>query len=173
MAFDATFRGRGQLEGFVVVAFGMNDDVLLERLDEELRLAGKPTSELVSRLAVGACPRIAALKTADPAIRIGRLIAAEAWSDAAIALIELEIPSWKVRSLVRGGDEWLCSLSQQPNFSKELDDTVEASHESLPLAILRAFVEARRRDSVAPRAISAVPRVQALSEPLICCDNFS
>jgi len=156
-----------------VVAFAMNDGVLLDRLDGELRLAGRPTSELISRLAAGACPRIAALKGADPAIRIGRLIAAEAWTDAAMALIELEIPSWKVRSLVREGGEWLCSLSKQPNLSMELGDTIEASHELLPLAILRALVEARRRDSVAPRAISAVPLVRAASEPLICCDNFS
>jgi hypothetical protein len=161
------------LKGFGVVAFAMNDRVLLDRLDEELRLAGRPTSALISRLAADACPRIAALKGADPAIQIGRLIAAEAWTDAAMALIELEIPSWKVRSLVREGDEWLCSLSQQPNLSMELDDNVKASHELLPLAILRALVEARRRDSVAPRAISAVPLVQTASEPLICCDNFS
>jgi len=150
----------------------MNDGVLLDRLDGELRLAGRLTSELISRLAAGTCPRIAALKGADPAIRIGRLIAAEAWTDAAMALIELEIPSWKVRSLVREGGEWLCSLSKQPNLSMELGDTIEASHELLPLAILRALVEARRRDSVA-RDISAVPLVQAASEPLICCDNFS
>lgn len=101
----------------------MGHVVLLDRLDKELRLAGRPTPELFSRLAA-ACPWIAARKGADLANRIGRLIVAEAWIDAAIALIELEIPSWKVRSLVREGDEWLCSLSQQPNLSMELDDTV-------------------------------------------------
>jgi len=156
-----------------VVAFTMDQAVLLDRLDEELRLADRPTPELFSRLAAAACPRVAALKGTGLAVSIDRLIAAEAWTDAAIAHIELEIPSWKIRRLVREGDEWRCALSRQPNLPMELDDTVEASHELLPLAILRAFVEARRSTAVAPRSIATVPVVQPSSEPLICCENFS
>jgi len=145
----------------------------LDRLDEELRLACRPAAELFSKL-VSARRHPARFGATDPAGRIERFIAAEAWTDAAIALVELEIPSWKVRRLVREDGEWLCSLSRQPNLPMTLDDTVEASHELLAFAILRAFVEARRRSSVAPRAVlSAVPHVQPASEPSICCENFS
>src|SRR6476659_10952614 len=81
------------------------------------------------------------------AARIDQLIEARAWDDAALALIELELPAWKLRRLVYEDGEWLCSLSSHPNLSVALDDTVDARHEVLPLAILSAFIEARRRAS--------------------------
>jgi hypothetical protein len=40
--------------------------------------------------------------------------------------------------------EWLCSLSNQPQLPLGLDNVAEASHEVLPLAILLAFLQARR-----------------------------
>ena len=90
-----------------------------------------------------ACTRLPAVK----ATRIDQLIEAGAWGEAALALIELELPAWKLRRLVYEDGQWLCSLSRQPNLPVALDDTADASHEVLPLAILRAFVEARRRTS--------------------------
>jgi hypothetical protein len=66
------------------------------------------------------------------------------WADAATALVELELPARKFRRAVYEGGERLCSLSRQPNLSLELDDTVDARHEKLALAILRAFVETRK-----------------------------
>lgn len=146
---------------------------LPDRLDEELRLARAPMSDLLSDVVEATCRRLPVLKKSGLVTRFERLVEAGAWTDAALALVELEIPDWKVRRLVCEGGEWLCSLSRQPNLPMALDDTVEVSHETLPLAILRAFVEARRRSAVAPRAIFAVPQVQPASEPWICCDNFS
>jgi hypothetical protein len=55
----------------------------------------------------------------------------------------------------------------------ELDDPAEASHQILPLAILHAFVAARRVSAVRPKAISAVPQVRPATEQLISCDNFA
>jgi hypothetical protein len=105
---------------------------------------------------------------------IDRLLEAGAWTDAAFALIELEAPKWKIRRLVREGDEWLCSLSRQPSLPLELDDVAEASHKVLSLAVLRAFVVARTRDAAAPQAASVVPRVWPASDRLIfCCDNYA
>jgi hypothetical protein len=145
----------------------------LDQLDDELRLARRPTLELFSKVFAAVCARFAAPRGMCGAARIERLIATEAWTDAALAFIELETPAWRVRRLVCEDGEWLCSLSRQPNLPLVLDDTVEAGHELLPLAILRAFVEARCKHAVSPRAISAVPQVQMASEPLICCDSFS
>jgi hypothetical protein len=108
------------------------------------------------------------------AARIDQLIEARAWNDAALALVELELPAWKLRRLVYEDGEWHCSLSRQPNLPVALDDTATASHEVLPLAILGALVEAHRRMSVT-RGISlqVVPRARATSGYAVCCDNFS
>jgi hypothetical protein len=50
---------------------------------------------------------------AGKAARIDQLIKAGAWSDAALTLIELELPAWKVRRLVYEDGEWFCSLSTE------------------------------------------------------------
>jgi hypothetical protein len=146
---------------------------LPDRLDEELRLARSPMPDLFSDVVETTCRRLPVLKESSLVARFKRLIEAGAWTDAAIALVELEIPDWKVRRVVCEGGEWVCSLSRQSNLPMALDDTVDASHQTLPLAILRAFVEARRGSAVAPLAIFTVPPVQPASEPWICCDNFS
>jgi hypothetical protein len=146
---------------------------LPDRLDEELRLARSPTPDLFSDVVEAACRRLPVLKKSGLVARFERAIETCAWTEAALALVELEIPDWKVRRLVCEGGEWLCSLSRQPNLPMALDDTVDASHQTLPLAIIRAFVEVRRRSAVVPQVIFAVPQVQSTSEAWICCDNFS
>ena len=107
------------------------------------------------------------------AARIDQLIEAGAWNDAALALVELELPMEATSSRLRGR-RMACSLFRQPNLPVALDDTATASHEVLPLAILGALVEAHRRMSVT-RGISlqVVPRDRATSGYAVCCDNFS
>jgi hypothetical protein len=66
-------------------------------------------------------------------------------------------------------------LSKHIGLPAELDDEMaEASHESLLLAILSAFVEAGRHSLVAgegrPRS---VPQVRPAQGYAICCDNFA
>ncbi len=90
-----------------------------------------------------------------------------------MALIEIEMPAWKVRRLVSENGEWRCSLSRQLNVPIELDDTVEASHDVLSRAILRALVEARRRSGTALGSISAVPEGWPTSDRMVCCDDFA
>ena len=105
--------------------------------------------------------------------RLDRLIAAGAWTDAALVLIELELPAWSLRRLIREDDEWFCSLSRQPNLPSTLDVTADAHHDSLPLAILLAFLQARRTAEIAPTAISVTPHVPLGPHHMICCDNFA
>ena len=142
----------------------------LEALQEQLRRADALTPDLISHVIVNACTRLPAVK----ATRIDQLIEAGAWRNAALALIELELPAWKLGSLVYENGEWLCSLSRQPNLPEALDDTADASHEVLPLAILSAFVEARRRTSAMRETnLQTVPQVRRTSGHAICCDNFT
>ena len=146
----------------------------LDRLAEQLRLAPALTPDLISNVVADACTRLPVLNRAGTAARLDQLIEAGAWSDAALALIELELPAWKLRRLVYEDGEWFCSLSKQPNLPVALDDTADARHEVLPLAILSAFVEARRTTSAA-REISSptVPQVGPTSGYAVCCDNFA
>jgi len=156
-----------------IVAFGADHADGLDRLDEELRLAQQPVPELFRKVIADACNHIPVLSKAGKVARIDRLVAAGAWTDAALALIELEMPARKVLRLTLEGGEWFCSLSRQPNLPAGLDESADASHELLPLAILLAFLQARRMAEAAPAAVSAVPAVCAAADGRICCDNFA
>lgn len=146
----------------------------LDRLTEQLRLAPALTPDLISNVIADACTRLPVLNKAGKATRIDQLIEAGAWSDAALALIELELPEWKLRRLVYEDGEWFCSLSKQPNLPVVFDDTADACHEVLPLAILSAFLEARRTISAVRETSSpAVPQVRPTSGYAVCCDNFA
>jgi hypothetical protein len=142
----------------------------LERLTERLSRAPAVTSDLVSNV-VGICPRLALLRNAGKTNRLDRLIEIGAWTDAALALIALELPVWKLRRLVCEDGEWVCSLSTQAHLPAELDETADASHEVLPLAVLSAFLEARR--TARETSSGAVSRVQPTSSYAVCCDNFA
>ena len=105
--------------------------------------------------------------------RIQRMIEAEAWTDAVLALIDLELPQWKLRRLVYEGGEWFCSLSQRSDLPAELSETVDGHHEVPTVAILQAFFEARDRPRAKRRAGSpSVPKVRPEGASAICCDNF-
>jgi hypothetical protein len=146
----------------------------LDRLTEQLRLAPALTPNLVGAVIADACIRLPVLHRAGKAAWIDQLIEAGAWSDAALALIELELPAWKLRRLAYEDGEWFCSLSKQPNLPMAFDDTADARHEVLPLAILSAFLEARRATSAVRETSSpTVPQVQPTSGIVICCDNFA
>jgi hypothetical protein len=155
------------------MAFAADYTVLFDRLDEELRVAPQLDRSLFKKIIVGACKRIPVLSKSEKAARIERLIEAGAWTDAALAVIALELPDWQVRRLEYDGGEWLCSLSRRPNLPAMFDDTADANHGLMPLAILRAFFQARRITEIAPRATSPVPQVSAVTDSIVCCDNFA
>jgi len=147
--------------------------VLLDRLDDELQAAPEAEREVFAKIIGSACSRIPVLNKSGKAARIGQLIESGGWTDAAIAVIELEMPGWKLRRLVYENGEWFCSLSRQPNMPADLDDSADAAHQVLPLAILRAFVEARRRSKVATVSASGIPQFQPAAGDVVCCDNFA
>jgi hypothetical protein len=103
--------------------------------------------------------------------RFERFIEAEAWIDAAMELAAIVAPSWTIRRLVRD-DEWLCTLGAYPGAPDWLDDTVEGSHTSLPLAVLAALteVEGKQAGMVSSSTRSPEP-APPVSYPLDC-DNY-
>jgi hypothetical protein len=148
----------------------------LHDLQDQLDRAQVVSAELMSKFAAAACTRITMPSCAAKAAKIDRLIESEAWTEAALALVELELPQWKLRRLVYEEGAWLCSLSKQWNLPVWLSDGAEARRESLPLAILSALIEARQcsEPPSRPRA-SSVPQCRlesSSSAEIMCCDNF-
>jgi hypothetical protein len=138
-------------------------------LSDRLRDAHAVTAELISEVIGESCRRFPS-QTARTA-RIERLIGSGAWTDAALALIDLELPQWQVRRIAYDGGEWYCALSRQRELPEWLDQSIETHRADLPLAILSAFVEAKR--IATPRSRPSVPPVprEGLYAP-VCCDNF-
>jgi hypothetical protein len=145
-------------------------------LHEQLRRAQVVTPDLLSKLVACIYARIAMPNRAARLERINRLIEAEGWTEVALALVELGLPQWKLRRLVYEDGAWLCSLSQQWNLPDWLSDSAQARHESLPLAVLNAMLEADQCDALPPRPAISVPQCRPESvvpAEITCCDNFA
>jgi len=143
---------------------------------EDLRRESAVAPQLMADVMAQAGVRPAELNSAKAA-RLRRLIAAEAWTEAALALIELALPQWQLVRLVYDGGEWCCALSRHPQMPDWLDDAVETRHEVLPLAILAAFLAAREANLTASgRTHATVPYCRLQQQPdvhALCCDDFA
>jgi hypothetical protein len=142
-------------------------------LGDRLRNAPEANATLMAETIDTACRRFPSSGQSERTARIEQLIRSEAWTDAALALIDLELPLWQVRRLVYDEGEWHCALSRQRELPDWLDQSIEARHADLSLAILSAFAEAQRVN--APLSRPSVPVVKGNLNPLyepVCCDNF-
>jgi hypothetical protein len=60
-----------------------------------------------------------------------------------------------------------------PTIANDYDARhVAATHATLPLAILRALVEARRRLGTEVGPAVRIPQIRQASAIIACCDNF-
>jgi hypothetical protein len=143
-----------------------------DELDATLCSAPALSADLFREVLQG-CTRFESLRQLGKAAVLDELAEAGAWTDAALHLLELELPAWTIRRLVREGDDWLCTLSRRPNLPIALDDPVEGVHAALPLAILRALVDARRRLSAEARPVLPIPEIRPVSGIPVGCDNFA
>jgi hypothetical protein len=143
-------------------------------LSDRLRDSHAMTSELMSDIIRSACRRFPSTgQTANPA-HIERLIQSHAWTDAALALIDLELPQWQLRRVAYDQGEWYCALSRERELPDWLDQSIEACHVDLSLAILSAFIEAQRVSAPETRtSVPAVTRDANLRYVPVCSDNFS
>src|SRR5712671_2724588 len=112
-------------------------------LDDRLRDAHAVTSELIAEVIGETCRRFPSAAQTEKTARIERLIQNAAWTDAALALIDLELPLWQVRRIAYDEGEWYCALSRERELPDWLDRSVESHHADLALAILSAFVDAQ------------------------------
>jgi hypothetical protein len=116
----------------------------LGELIARLRDAGAANAALIDEVIGAACARYPSLAQAEKTARLTRLIESGAWTDVALCLIDLEMPLWQVRRLAYDDGEWYCALSRERELPDWLDQSIEARHADLALAVLCAFVETRR-----------------------------
>jgi hypothetical protein len=152
-----------------LITLPKNPSTLADRLHDSFTV----TPSLIDEIIREACRRFPSQGQAGKTERVDQLISMGAWTDAALALIELELPQWRVRRLTYDGGEWHCALSRQRELPDWLDQSVEGRHADLALAILSAFVEVQ--STSAPSSRTSVPtagrRENPLYEPLFT-DNF-
>ncbi|WP_369721587.1 hypothetical protein AB8Z38_32050 [Bradyrhizobium sp. LLZ17] len=142
-------------------------------LNDRLRNVQAMTRPLLLEIIDKACRRLPSLAQSERTARLARLIDAEAWADAALALMELELPLWQVRRIAYDEGEWHCAISRERELPDWLDAAVEARHADLALALLSAFIEVQALAMDAPRP--SVPSVRPAPDPLyepVACDNF-
>lgn len=143
---------------------------LIDRIHD----ARQMTSALVADIVKQTCRRFPSVRRTAQITRIEHLIESRAWIDAALALIDLELPQWQVRRIAYDEGEWHCALSRARELPEWLDQSIEGHHADLPLALLSAFVEARRVATPASRSsVPQVPRNPDLRCTPLCCDNFA
>ena len=111
-------------------------------LGDRIREAGSVTAEFLFTIIGATCRRFPATRPNARTARVERLIQSGAWTDAALSLIDLELPQWQVRRLAYDDGEWHCALSRLRELPEWLDTPIETHHADLALAILGAFVEA-------------------------------
>jgi hypothetical protein len=153
---------------------GLLREIAPANLSDRLRDEAGVTATLMQEVIGHACWRLTASPPTAKTARVERLIAAAAWTEAALALVELELPQWQLRRIAYDGGEWYCALSRERELPDWLDQSIEARHPDLALAILSAFVDAQ--DTVAPRTRTSVPLMPRGAD-VICvpfyCDNFA
>jgi len=142
-------------------------------LGDRLHNAYAVTAEFLSDVIKQTCRRFPSTGRSGKTVRIERLIESGAWTDAALALIDLELPQWQLRRIAYDEGEWHCALSRERELPDWLDQSAEGRHADLALAILSALVEARRISAPADRtSVPIVPRTtEAFYEPVLS-DNF-
>lgn len=146
----------------------------LPSLAERLHHAHAMTRPLMLDIIAHACRRFPSLGQNERTVPLTRLIDAEAWADAALALIDLELPMWQVRRIAYDEGEWHCALSRERELPDWLDAAVEARHADLALALLSTFVEVQTLAMEVSRP--SVPTVRPAPDPFyepVACENFS
>ncbi|UZE46973.1 hypothetical protein ONR75_18365 [Rhodopseudomonas sp. P2A-2r] len=115
-------------------------------------------------------PMIRALEVA----RIKHLITCCAWTDAALALLALELPPWQLRRLAYDDGEWHCALSKYREMPDWLDVAVETHHADMALAIVGAVLQAQQ-ESLGPALpeVAMGPKAPDASWEPVLCDNFA
>jgi hypothetical protein len=142
-------------------------------LSDKLRVTDDVTPELMAEILDVTCRRAPLLRNSAKVLRIKQLFDARAWTDTALALVELELPLWHIRRIGYDAGEWHCALSRQRELPDWLDQSIDVRHPHLALAILIAIIEAQQ--ITASFSSTSVPGTSTKLEAdyiPVCCDDF-
>jgi hypothetical protein len=143
----------------------------LATLARKVSLADEATPELLSEIVAKTARRLSAL---GDAAQLDQLIDAGALTEAAFALVNLELPLWQIRRITYDEGEWHCAMSRQRELPEWLDQAIETSHASLTLAIVSVYIETLRQiEASREPSRPSVPQTWGDQFEPVCCDNFA
>jgi hypothetical protein len=143
----------------------------METLAIKVSAADSATSELLSRVIAETSLR---MSNQAGTARLRRLIESGAFTEAAFALVELELPQWKLRRIVYDEGEWHCALSRQRELPDWLDRAIEAHHANLTLAVLGTYLEiAKQIEASRMPGRPSVPQTGSGRFEPLSCENYA
>lgn len=144
----------------------------LAAIAQELCVNEHASADLLCSIAKKTCQRFP--KESANFAQISKLIAAGAFTEAVLTLVEFELPQWKLRRLAYDEEQWRCALSRQRKLPEWLEQSVEANHTDLTLAIALAYIKVLNSDE-APRRPTGrtVPEVRARRFETLQCENYA
>jgi hypothetical protein len=129
------------------------------------------TPELLSGIVAETAQRLSA---PGEAAKLHQLIEAGALTEAAFALINLELPLWQIRRITYDEGEWHCAMSRQRELPEWLDEAIETTHASLTLAIVSVYIETLRQiEASREPSRTSVPHTRRDQFEPVCSDNFA
>ena len=81
------------------------------QLVNRLRNAPEANATLMAEIVDTACRRFPSAGQSEKTARIEQLIRSGAWTDAALSLIDLELPLWHLRRIARASGTALCRVN--------------------------------------------------------------
>jgi hypothetical protein len=142
----------------------------LATLAGQVTLADEATPELFSEIVAKTARRL----SAPGAAQLDQLIEAGGLTEAALALVNLELPLWQIRRITYDEGEWHCAMSRQRELPEWLDQAIETNHASLTLAIVSVYIETLRQiEASREPSRPSVPQTRGGQFEPVCCDNFT
>jgi hypothetical protein len=120
-----------------------------------LEAAREIDADLLSAILRDACPRLGI--SLAPHAEVDRLIEVKAWVELGLWLIAWEFPDWSIHRLTRDDARWCCSIGVGGIAMNWVEDIVEFQHDSLPLAVLGAFVQAQLQKTQGTTSSNVTP----------------
>jgi hypothetical protein len=117
----------------------------LSHLKRQIDAAGEVTPALILEILKAAYPSAGRGPSAAHAQAIHSFIRNGAWTDAALALIAVALPQWRLRRIGNEGRQWWCALERGHPMTWAGPE-VDESHENMTLALLKAFITALSRE---------------------------
>ena len=143
----------------------------LATLAARVSAADEATPELLSGIVAETARRLSA---PDDAAQLHQLIEAGALTEAAFAVINLELPLWQIRRITYDEGEWHCAMCRQRELPEWLDEAIETTHASLTLAIVSVYIETLRQiEASREPSRPSVSRTRDDQFKPVCCDNFA